>query len=226
MTPAQHARQGGETVPPLAPRAPGHRRRRRWPRTERQHSARPLRQGAKSASRAASVRVAVTLRAVAFAVDLDHYSDDGASAIAALIAEYERYVRDQHASCWRCPVVLSGVQIVASMLEWKAARGDGRLEHWTRQGIRDYLLRYLPTTTVSRALLVHAPTCAKDLAYFLSARGTLEGDDVGVLADATDEVLYMQTKPLVLISSGPNRAERRNPRRTTARSARTRNRRN
>ncbi len=146
--------------------------------------------------------VAVTLRAVAFAVDLDHYSDDCASAIAALIAEYERYVRDQHASCWRCPVVLSGVQIVASMLEWKAARGDGRLEHWTRQGIRDYLLRYLPTTTVSRALLVHAPTCAKDLAYFLSARGTLEGDDVGVLADATDEVLYMQTKPVVLIFFG------------------------
>ena len=158
---------------------------------------------------------------------IDRTGDPGGhdSSADALIREYAEYVRVQHASCWRCPVVRSGVPIVASMLEWKATHGDGRLEHWTRRDIRDYVLRHLPTTSVGRALFVDAPTCAKDLVYFLSDRGTLAGDDVGVLVDATDEVLYAQTRPVVLAPSEPARTERRSARRKAARSARKRDRR-
>jgi hypothetical protein len=124
-------------------------------------------------------------------------------------------------------VVRSGVPIVGSMLDWKATDRDGRLDHWTRPDIRDYLLRYLPTVGVSRELLEDAPTCAKDLIYFLADRGSLEGDDVGALADATDEVLYRYERPLVLITprSGPEHGERRKTKRKAARVARKRNRR-
>jgi hypothetical protein len=99
-------------------------------------------------------------------------------------------VREEHARCRGCPVVRSGVPIVRSMLEWKAVHGGGRLHHWTRRDLRDYLLGYLPTANLSRDLLPDAPTCAKDLVYFLADRGTLAGDDVRILAAATDEVFY------------------------------------
>jgi len=159
----------------------------------------------------------------------DHVGDtDGcAPTVAALMAEYTQYVRDEHAICRGCPVVRSGVPLVRLMLEWKATRGDGRLEHWTRQDVRDYLLRYLPTANISRALLRDAPTCAKDLVYFLSDRGTLKGDDVGVLADATDEIFYGHARLATFVDRRPSSDphERRRARRKAARSARKRNRR-
>lgn len=147
--------------------------------------------------------------------------------MAALMAEYTEYVRDEHARCRGCPVVRSGVPIVHSMLEWKAIQGDGRLHHWTRRDLRDYLLGYLPTANLSRAMLPDAPTCAKDLVYFLADRGTLTGDDVSILANATDEVFYAYARPVDLIDAGANAkpADRRRARRKAARTARRRNRR-
>lgn len=159
---------------------------------------------------------------------VEHNDDPGGreSMVATLMAEYTGYVRDEHALCWGCPVVRCGVPIVRTMLEWKATQGDGRLEHWTRQDIRDYLLRYVPTSDVSRALLEDAPTCAKDLVYFLADRGALTGDAVDILADATDEVLYRYARPIALVAPGsrPGRTERRKAKRKAARSARRRNR--
>jgi hypothetical protein len=144
------------------------------------------------------------------------------STVAALTAEYTQYVLDEHARCRGCPVVRSGVTIVRSMLEWKAVHRDGRLHHWTRRDLRDYLLGYLPTANLSRALLPDAPTCAKDLVYFLADRGTLVGDDVGVLVDATDEVFYGYGQPLDLLAPRPKAraAERRRARRKAGRAAR------
>jgi hypothetical protein len=161
-----------------------------------------------------------------FAAEYSGDPDEG-STVAALIAEYAEYVQNEHAICWGCPVVRSGVAIVGSMLEWKATDRDGRLDHWTRRDIRDYLLRYLPTVGISRELLEDAPTCAKDLIYFLADRGSLEGDDVSALADATDEVLYRSERPLVLFTlrTGLERSERRKTKRKAARVARRRNRR-
>jgi hypothetical protein len=124
---------------------------------------------------------------------------DREPTVAGLVAEYAEYVREEHDMCRGCPVVRSGVVIVRSMLEWKAIQGDGRLEHWTRRDIRDYLAHYLPTADVRRELLPDAPTCAKDLVYFLADRGSLVGDGVGVLTKATDEVLYEYVRPAAVV---------------------------
>jgi len=148
------------------------------------------------------------------------------STIAALMAEYTQYVRDEHARCRDCPVVRSGVPIVRSMLEWKAVDRGGRLHHWTRRDLRDYLLGYLPIANLSLALLPDAPTCAKDLVYFLADRGTLAGDDASILADATDDVFDGYARPVDLIGAGAKTkpAERRRTKRTAPRTARRRNR--
>ena len=146
--------------------------------------------------------------------------------VAGLVAEYAQYVHEEHAGCRGCPVVHSGVAIVRSMLEWKAIHDDGRLEHWTRRHIRDYLLHYLPTANVRCGLLSDAPTCAKDLVYFLADRGSLVGDDVGVLTEATDEVLYENVRPATVVASGFARspAADRRAKRRAAGHARKRNR--
>jgi hypothetical protein len=126
------------------------------------------------------------------ALVVDHRSDPDRcrEVIAALIDEYERYVQSAHAICPTCPVVRAGPLIVRSMLEWKAIHRDGRLGHWTRDDIHAYLLVHLPyKMSADRQLLLEAPTCAKDLVYFMSDRGTLAGDDPDVLREATEEVL-------------------------------------
>jgi len=147
--------------------------------------------------------------------------------VAGLVAEYAEYVREGHAICRGCPVVRSGVTIVRSMLEWKAIHRDGRLDRWTRRDIRDYLLRYLPTANASRVTLLDGPTCAKDLVYFLADRGSLVGDDVAVLTQATDEVFYGYLRPSAAAesqSAGSRGADRR-AKRKAAGQARRRNRR-
>lgn len=126
------------------------------------------------------------------ALVVDHVADpDGCQeVIAALMDEYERYVESEHAICPACPVVRTGPLIVRSMLVWKATDRDGQLGRWTVQDILAYLLDHLPRAVVDdHGLLRHAPACAKDLVYFMSDRGTLAGDSVDALTDATDDVL-------------------------------------
>src|SRR6266545_6916249 len=110
--------------------------------------------------------------------------------IASLSDEYVQYVKRAHAICDGCTVVRSGVSIVRSMLRWKAIERDGRLGHWTRGDMRDFLLDHFPSrVSADPGLLLDAPTCAKDLVYFMADCNTLTGDRVGVLADTTDEIL-------------------------------------
>lgn len=110
-------------------------------------------------------------------------------AIAELTEEYERYVESEHAVCPGCPVVRSGPFVAYSMLEWKAIYGDGRLDHWTVDDIHSYLLEHFPRkVSADRQLLADTPTCVRDFVYFMSDRGTLAGEDSGVLADAAEEV--------------------------------------
>lgn len=161
-----------------------------------------------------------------FAIGHDDDPWGGEPTVAGVVAEYAEYVREEHAVCRGCPVVRSGVAIVRSMLGWKASHGDGRLEHWTRGHIRDYLLHYLPTANVSRMLLPDAPTCAKDLVYFLEDRGCLVGDDVGVLTEATDAVFYGYVRPATEVAMRSTRSPTadRLAKRKAARQARRRNR--
>jgi hypothetical protein len=126
------------------------------------------------------------------ALVVDHVADpDGCQeVIAGLMDEYKRYVESEHAICPACPVVRTGPVIVHSMLQWKATDRDGRLGRWTVEDIHAYLLEHLPREVVDdRVLLRNAPTCAKDLVYFMSDRGTLAGDSIDALTDATDDVL-------------------------------------
>jgi|GEM_PF-5487866 hypothetical protein len=75
------------------------------------------------------------------------------------------------------------------MLEWKAIYGDGRLGHWTVGDIHAYLLEHFPrNVSADCQLLRDTPTCVRDFVYFMSDRGTLAGEDSGVLADAAEEV--------------------------------------
>jgi len=123
---------------------------------------------------------------------VDHVGDPDRcqEVIASLMDEYERYVESEHAICPACPVVRTGAVIVRSMLEWKATHRDGRLGHWTVEDIRAYFLDHLPREVVEdRGLFRDAPTCAKDLVYFMSDRGTLAGDSVDDLTKATEDVL-------------------------------------
>lgn len=145
---------------------------------------------------------------------------DGCRAtIGSLMDEYERYVEIQHAICPACPVVRAGPVIVRSMFEWKARR-DGRLAHWTVADIRAYLLDEVPLFE-DRGLRRDAPTCAKDLVYFMSDRGTLAGDRVRALTDATDDVLMSATNTRGAGEEGGARSAKRK----AAQAARRQNRR-
>jgi hypothetical protein len=120
------------------------------------------------------------------------YAEDGdrcMRVIAQLTEEYERYVESEHAVCPDCPVQRSGPFVVYSMLEWKAIYGDGRLDHWTVGDLHTYLLEHFPRkVSADRGLLGDTPSCVRDFVYFMSDRGTLAGEDSGVLADAAEEV--------------------------------------
>jgi hypothetical protein len=55
--------------------------------------------------------------------------------------------------------------------------------------IHSYLLEHFPRkVSADRELLTDTPTCVRDFVYFMSDRGTLAGEDSGVLADAAEEV--------------------------------------
>jgi hypothetical protein len=122
-------------------------------------------------------------------VDYAEDTDRCMRVIAELAEEYERYVESEHAICPDCPVVRSGPFVVYSMLEWKAIYGDGRLDHWTVGNVHSYLLEHFPRkVSADRGLLGDTPSCVRDFVYFMSDRGTLAGEDSGVLADAAEEV--------------------------------------
>lgn len=179
---------------------------------------------------------------------VDRLSDpDGCEqVISSLMDEYVEYVSREHALCRGCPVVRSGPLIVSSMLEWKARR-DGRLSHWRRRDIRAFLHdQFAHEVSKDRQLVLDATSGATDLAYFMSDRGSLNGDEVHVLVAGADDVFRELTssvsshreQPVIvspraaeLLAMGASLAQvstsapRRRAKRTAARAARKRNRR-
>lgn len=111
------------------------------------------------------------------------------AVVAGLLEEYEAYLDREHELCPGCPVERSGCFVAYSMLDWKAVYAGGRLYHWTRGDIHEYLFEHFPRKVSADDQLVRdTPTCVRDLMYFLSDRGTLAGDDLDVLAGAADQV--------------------------------------
>ena len=81
-------------------------------------------------------------------------------------------MENAHAICHGCPVVRSGALIVRSMLRGKAIERDGRLGHRTRRDLHDHLLNHFPSkVSADPGLPLDAPTCAKDLVYFMPIAG-------------------------------------------------------
>lgn len=80
------------------------------------------------------------------------------------------------------PVWEGGDFVVSSMLEWKGGYGDGRLVHWTRGAIADYLLEFFPRkVSADERLIAQTPTCAAAFMEFLAAEGLLAGDPADAL---------------------------------------------
>jgi hypothetical protein len=178
---------------------------------------------------------------------VDHLGDpDGCQhVISSLMDEYVQYVAREHALCLGCPVVRSGPLVISSMLDWKARR-DGRLSHWQRRDIRTFLDdHFRHEVSTDRQRMLDATSGATDLAYFMSDRGSLIGDDVHVLVAAADDVFKELTvgvsrhrEPVIvspraaeLVAMGASFAQvstsapQRRAKRKAARAARKRNRR-
>lgn len=111
-------------------------------------------------------------------------------ALGELLEEYERYLGEHHSWCpGGCPVKRSGVFIVSTMLEWKAIYGDGRLAHWTRNDVAEYLVGHFPRKiSAPRRVLGDVPACVRDLMYFLSDLCVLRGDPLDDLSAAGEEL--------------------------------------
>lgn len=80
------------------------------------------------------------------------------------------------------PVWEGGDFVVPSMLAWKGGYGDGRLVHWTRGAIAEYLLEFFPRkVSADERLIAQTPVCAAAFIEFLAAEGLLAGDPVEAL---------------------------------------------
>jgi hypothetical protein len=86
------------------------------------------------------------------------------------------------------PAVRNIKVVVASMLEWKRARGDGELTHWTVEYIEAFLLEDAPRAFATKQeLIAGAPDCAASFLGYLSRTGMLTGDPLTQLLACCDE---------------------------------------
>ena len=104
-----------------------------------------------------------------------------------LLAELE-----QHATATYPPdsvVWQHGDFVASTMLQWKGGYHDGRLGHWTRADLAEYLLDYFPRkVSVDDDTLDAVPECARAFLGFLDGRGSLTGEPLDQLEHALDEL--------------------------------------
>lgn len=114
--------------------------------------------------------------------------EDGFHAVVEkLLGELEQHARAHHppgGAMWE-----HGDFVASTMLEWKGGYGDGRLGHWTRADLAEFLLEYFPRkVTVEEESLAEIPECALGFLQFLAARGSLSGEPLELLEDALHEL--------------------------------------
>jgi hypothetical protein len=112
--------------------------------------------------------------------------EDGFHAVVeTLLEELEEHARTHHppgGAMWE-----HGDFVASTMLEWKGNYGDGRLGHWARADLAEFLLEYFPRKVmVDEESLAAVPDCALGFLQFLASRGSLSGEPLEWLEDALD----------------------------------------
>jgi hypothetical protein len=115
-----------------------------------------------------------------YVVDAAEDEDGFFAAVEELRDRFEVYAKTSITP--PSPVWEAGDFVVSSMLEWKGGYGDGRLVHWTRGAIAEYLLEFFPRKVAADAFLIErTPACAAAFVEFLAADQLLVGDPVEAL---------------------------------------------
>lgn len=104
-----------------------------------------------------------------------------------LLDEFEQHVRATHppdSVLWQ-----HGAFVASSMLQWKGGYDDGRLGSWTQADVAEYLLDYFPRkVSVDEETLSAVPGCVRAFLGFLHARGSLSGDPLEQLDQASEDL--------------------------------------
>ncbi len=99
---------------------------------------------------------------------------------------------EQHARATYPPdgVVWENGDFVAStMLQWKGGYDDGRLGRWTQADLAEYMLGYFPRkVSADEDTLAAVPECVRAFLGFLAVRGSLSGEPLEQLEEASEEL--------------------------------------
>jgi hypothetical protein len=117
-------------------------------------------------------------------LDVDPGDDEGLEDLLDdLLEEFDEYVRAAHDEDG--PVFRAGHYVAGSMLHWKHGYGDGRLGHWTRADVEEYLLDHYPRKlSADDDLIACTPECVAAFLGFLDERELLTGDPPAELESA------------------------------------------
>ena len=109
--------------------------------------------------------------------------EDSHREMDMLLDEFEQHARATHSPggvVWQ-----HGDFVASSMLQYKRDYADGRLCHWTRADLAEYLLDHFPRKiSVEEQTLPAVPHCACAFLEFLDARASLSGQPLEQLEQA------------------------------------------
>jgi len=115
--------------------------------------------------------------------DQDDQDEDSHREMDMLLDEFEQHARATHSPggvVWQ-----HGGFVAGSMLQYKRDYADGRLCHWTRADLAEYLLDHFPRKiSVKKQTLPAVPRCVRAFLEFLDARAGLSGEPLEQLEQA------------------------------------------
>ena len=117
-------------------------------------------------------------------LDIDPEDEEGLEDLLdVLLEEFDEYLRAAHGEDG--PVFRAGHYVAGSMLHWKHGYRDGRLGHWTRADVEEYLLDHYPRKlSADDDLIACTPECVAAFLGFLEERDLLTGDAPAELESA------------------------------------------
>jgi hypothetical protein len=121
-------------------------------------------------------------------LDVDPDDEQGfQSLLDAALEDFDEHVRASHGEDG--PVYRGGNYVAGAMLHWKHAYCDGRLAHWTRADVEEFLLDHYPRKLSAEPDLVACtPNCVSAFLGFLDQRELLTGDPLADLEAACGEL--------------------------------------